>query len=484
MFKFKEIKGIIFAREGNGETSIKRKLLGHIPIIVGSSKLLSYIHSLMPEGFPIVFLGDGINESNSVIHLKKGKKEEIYGALLTLQIKLKLKPFKPIIQLGKSGIEDLKLMRGLPDLSRLRIFLKKPRENLVISFFPEYHGVYREALRAIEMLGTRVIKIREDPLQFLIKNPHIRPLFFFSINGTGIIGNTAFLDLLEIYQIPLVVWFVDHPIYLLKGKRLLPKDAFIFCWEKNYIKDLRNLGFEKVYYLPLATDPVIFKPSKREKAFEFTFVGTSLMDPIRRILKTIPKDLRKSIISAARKGAKRILEKYPIDDLWRSDDYFPHFETLSMWIGSRCKRVSILKEVSKMGNLTIFGDPDWKKLIPASKTFPPCSYYNKLPLIYSSTVINININNLQLKTAVNQRVFDCPSSGGFLLSEHSEDLDILFDGLFPSYRSLDELKELIDFYRNKPSAREKIVEKLRRIILEKHTYVNRLREIYMIMSSA
>jgi spore maturation protein CgeB len=80
-----------------------------------------------------------------------------------------------------------------------------------------------------------------------------------------------------------------------------------------------------------------------------------------------------------------------------------------------------------------------------------------------------------MASAVNQRVFDCPSAGGFLISDHQADLDHLFEpDEIVTYRSLDELGELIPRYLAEPAERMAVVERAQRRIAAHHTIRHRL----------
>jgi len=80
---------------------------------------------------------------------------------------------------------------------------------------------------------------------------------------------------------------------------------------------------------------------------------------------------------------------------------------------------------------------------------------------------------------VNQRVFDCPAAGGFLLTDAQGDIEDLFDpgNEVAAYRSWEECRDLLRFYRARPDARLEIVRAARRRVLSEHTYAHRLDRI-------
>ena len=87
--------------------------------------------------------------------------------------------------------------------------------------------------------------------------------------------------------------------------------------------------------------------------------------------------------------------------------------------------------------------------------------------------------SLQMKGAVNQRVFDVPLAGGFVLSDNQPDLSELFamGSEAVSYESLDDCREKIAFYLKNPDARERISSAARRRIQAEHLYLHRAKVI-------
>ena len=76
----------------------------------------------------------------------------------------------------------------------------------------------------------------------------------------------------------------------------------------------------------------------------------------------------------------------------------------------------------------IRGDAGWKGLVGgAFRLAPPLDYHKELPAFYNACTVNFNATNLQMGKAVNQRVFDVPACGAFLLTDHQESVEGLFE---------------------------------------------------------
>jgi spore maturation protein CgeB len=84
-----------------------------------------------------------------------------------------------------------------------------------------------------------------------------------------------------------------------------------------------------------------------------------------------------------------------------------------------------------------------------------------------------------MSRAVNQRVFDVPACGAFLLTDYQESLDELFEigKELVVYRHKDEIPEIVRYYLKNPEQRKTIAMKGRQRVLKEHTYKHRLNEL-------
>src|SRR4030065_1394699 len=96
--------------------------------------------------------------------------------------------------------------------------------------------------------------------------------------------------------------------------------------------------------------------------------------------------------------------------------------------------------------------------------------------MYGATTINFHARSMQMKAAVNQRVFDVPAAGGFLLTDFKEQLaEVLEPGKESvCYHHPEEIPDLVRFYLDHPEARRQIGERGRARVLAEHTYRHRL----------
>jgi spore maturation protein CgeB len=82
---------------------------------------------------------------------------------------------------------------------------------------------------------------------------------------------------------------------------------------------------------------------------------------------------------------------------------------------------------------------------------------------YSASKIVLNVNSwfTKKKHGINQRIFDVPACGAFLLTDYVEEIDAFFKAgeEIETYLSIDELTDKIRFYLNHDAVREEIAQR-------------------------
>jgi len=158
------------------------------------------------------------------------------------------------------------------------------------------------------------------------------------------------------------------------------------------------------------------------------------------------------------------------------------FETLLTWEATRQYRADCVRELMPFAPLLV-GDAGWKSIFRREKRpwflHPEVSYYDGLPFIYPFSDINFNCTSKQMKGAVNQRVFDVPATGGFVLTDWREQMDQLFepDREMVFYRTPQEIGELVHRYLKHPGDRKRVAKAGRRRVLGEHTWAHRVRTL-------
>ncbi len=366
----------------------------------------------------------------------------------------------------------------------------------------------REIERAIKRLGQRVEKVPirkgEDGevivSRLMKKILEFKPDFFLTINHLGFDEEGALTSFFKSIEMPAASWYVDSPNIIIRGfdKNVSPYIS-IFLWDKWYIKDMEAMGFEEVAYLPLATDEEVFMPMKlspldiKRYDADVGFVGNSMVKPTMEKLEKVSTELHPlvekmaQLLSSSRMPFDEVLKAIDEDELKRVKSLTVQerldLEAAILWSATLLYRLSCI-EALKDFNPCIHGDKDWKKLL--GNGYRPghsLNYYKELPVFYNACKVNLNATSLQMGQAVNQRVFDVPACGGFLLTDHQEALEELFEvgEEVITYKDKDEIPELVRFYLRNRDARKASARRGRQRVLREHTYKHRLKSIIQLM---
>lgn len=347
--------------------------------------------------------------------------------------------------------------------------------------------------REAEIAQSEFIK---DLLKILME---FKPDFILTVNHLGFDREGIVTDLLTTLKIPFASWYVDSPMLIIKHyERNLSPYCAIFLWDRDYVADMQALGFDKVHYLPLATDPNIFKPlpsvenPMASQKNEISFVGNSMINRVKKKMnrlgltaqnKGLIEEIGRAYARSACRNVSDLLDKNPYKENFlvrgMQDGRRVDFEALIMSQATlfyRLENIQCLKSFHPV----IRGDDGWFSLLNDSfQIGPELNYYYELNSFYNVSKINFNITSTQMRNAINQRVFDVPAAGRFLLTDYKKQLEELMDigKEVICYREKEEIPEGMKFYLAHDSLREKITERGRKRILEHHTYTHRVDEL-------
>ena len=160
-----------------------------------------------------------------------------------------------------------------------------------------------------------------------------------------------------------------------------------------------------------------------------------------------------------------------------TDEHKLSFEALITWVSTRSYRLSCVRELLPFRPL-IVGDKGWHELLGKGewRYLPSLDYYKDLPAFYPMSRVAFNCTSRQMKGAVNQRVFDVPACGGFVLTDYREQMEALFepDSEIVFYKSRSEIGPKLKRWLTDDAGREKITAAARKRIMAEHTYEHRL----------
>ncbi|MDR2579761.1 MAG: glycosyltransferase [Fibromonadaceae bacterium] len=350
------------------------------------------------------------------------------------------------------------------------------------------HFLQQEILNALKELQLPYIALPQESENPALLEALLMELFqkevphlVLSVNAKGIDSEGVLLNVCRRFSVPVHIWFVDdpRPIACLFSKEQC-ENIIAWTWERAYIPWLKEKGFAKAEWLPLAGDSLMFYPQKHKPIHDLIFTGSAMSgDFLDKIWKRVQYD-KTEALPIAQNAAFQVLtgsmsaEQIPgdtKDEAW--------FASYCIHLASAEKRRLCLEPLLELG-LKFAGDSQsWRAIFGNSiKSLPDIDYRKGLCSHYSQGNIHINITSCQMPSAVNQRVFDIPLCERFIISDAQSDLFELFpkDAICAA-NSPEEYAELAKFYLKNSSAKEEIIKRAREHILREHLYKERVRVV-------
>ena len=340
--------------------------------------------------------------------------------------------------------------------------------------------------RTVRVVAAGVLP-RDVVAELLTAVVDFLPDFILTINHSGMVRSGLFANLFSDLGVPLVSWFVDDPrTILMNDSAHASPGTLALTWESAYIPYFHDLGFTHVYHVPLAADTRFAGAPDPAPTIPGAFVGNSMIEFADRqrqrvsetpgLLDTVDAAFAQGRVTRERfaEGLAAILGDATVAPL--DEEARRHAEMYCFVEGTRRLRHELAERLCPEGML-VRGDELWRRSFPLAG--PAINYDRDLPAFYRSCAVNANTTSIQMAAAVNQRVFDAPAAGGFILTDNQADMQSLFEPGVESvtYDSFDECVDKFRYYRDHPSARIPIIEAAQKRIAAHHTYHHRLETI-------
>ena len=511
---------------------------GSLPVLLGAGTM-DYLQFVMEQSSGPVAVVDKedamleasgakdvlIRYKDRILFLNSSSVQQVLASLTAWQSENQGKPFLPLVipsylrldqEYYKTLNSSLKASSSYDFWARTkysRFKSEKPRLLLITSNY-FLMGEIIEACKRQEIphyflsLADQEMGTDDFVRNFLQAVIEFKPDFVFTINHLGLDREGVLMDLLARMELPLASWFVDNPhlILYLYGNLNSPYCS-IFTWDSDNIQSLKALGFNNVFYLPLATDSHRFSPGRSLPGFGFesrdiSFVGNSMVHKVAIRLEKIRardgsgplvdnyRDVATAFMNSSQSQVYPVLEQ-EFPELRQSFESLPgiearlDFETLITWEATRVYRRQCVEKILPFKPL-IAGDDGWKQTFRPDGSWhyhPELSYYADLPGFYPHSRINFNTTSAQMKGAVNQRVFDIPACGGFVITDYRKQIENLLE---PGteviyYQDEVEIGQLVKHYLSNDKERKKVSTRARKRILDQHTYDHRIKELCSVM---
>lgn len=386
---------------------------------------------------------------------------------------------------------------------KLSRFLRERRDRgprRRVFFLRQGFFLEEECLRAFRSLGFTVQGFRvgdswhSDLVSRLLTGlMEFLPDFVFCINHIGFDKSGWLTAFLRDSRLPAAVWYVDHPDFIIRAYPENVSDwVAVFVWDRHYLAGLQEMGFPWVTYLALAADTRLFRPYRHPPVDRFgshaaAFVGGTWTERVRQQLaRYAGQPATLAYIEAAAQNFQWSPHYRACVDL---AEIFPGFaelpvseqvnlEAAVLWRASQQDRLERVAALCQAG-VKVFGDPAWADYLPDPAAYGgSINYHRELPGFYQCVAANLNVTSLQMKNGLNQRVFDVPAAGGFLLTDYKEALWEMFEpDEVVTFRTIEEARDKLAYYLKYPETRRQAATRARERVISQHTYAHRLQVI-------
>lgn len=341
--------------------------------------------------------------------------------------------------------------------------------------------------------------IRDAFLRHMEKNSYDS---VFSLNYFPVISSIC-----EHFRTTYFSWCVDAPLIQLYHNSVYNSCNIIFSFDRATVMDLKKKGVQRIYHLPLSSDTKHFDSinyNTSEYSGSVSLVGSTYEE--RTFFKQISSHIS-PYLSGYFQAITDIAENLPginfleevilpeiKDELTRmlrleyDDSYIGSWEMLfaNSFLGTYVtynERLHILQELSEHFSVSLYTKSS-TELLPRVRNCGPVDYLTEMPIVFHNSAINLNMTVKTIKTGIPLRVFDVLGCRGFLISNYQEEIAELFeDGKdLVLYHSQEELIEKTGWYLKHDTERKKIAANGYKNVKENHTAMNRLLELFRVVS--
>ena len=337
---------------------------------------------------------------------------------------------------------------------------------------------------------------------------------FLSKNEVDIVYSYFFIprvsDICEANGIFYLSWTYDSIYIPFYNESIMNKHNITLAFDKLEAEGLRGLGAPNVFYMPLCANLtrigqlVISKEDEKKYASEVSFIGnlydTNNYNEVARYLddETLA-ELNGYLIKNTCKWdcvkewpvlSKRALEVY--DQLFKIDGWNDSEMPDELYFGvmiltrklAEMDRITILNTLAERYNVDFYTKSKNENIISKVNVHKSVDYNNEMSKIFYLSKINLNITLPSIRSGIPQRVFDVMGCGGFMLTNHQQELEELFTigKEIETFKSLPECIDKVEYYLNHEKQRQGIAINGYKAIREFHTINHRMQEIIKIVN--
>lgn len=319
-----------------------------------------------------------------------------------------------------------------------------------ILYYTWYENSKKDMVDTFETLGHKVIECnisfqsyeRDEIFEKQLKRMVLEMQcdLIFSFDFFPLIARVA-----EMLHKKYLSWIYDSPNYTLFSKTVRCDQNYIFIFDQAQCEVVRKLGAKKVHHLPLAVNAKRLNKQlgnlEQEVKYccDVSFVGSLYDQNLYDQICYLPEYLRgylEAIMAVQQKIygynlIPELLSDHIVKELNKyvnfgmSKDYMisderMYSDALNAKITSNT-RIHLLNEIAGKFNLNVYTASN-KKLISNATIKEPIDYYQKMPEVFRSSKINLNMTLRSIETGIPLRALDIMGAGGFLMSNYQEEL--------------------------------------------------------------
>jgi spore maturation protein CgeB len=306
------------------------------------------------------------------------------------------------------------------------------------------------------------------------------------------------------YHLKYIAWVWDSPLIFQFFNIVNLPFNYIFIFDKGLYQELKQLGVNTVYHMPLAAnvnrlDNLTFTAADYSVYnHDVSFVGSLYEN--RNHFDMIPylPDYLKGYFDAMMKAQMKIqgynfIKEMLTEDIIKEFSKFVTIKESKDYIGdmtslaadlffnakiTELERNHLLTLLSQKFPFTLYTDSKNVNL-PNAEVFGYADYYTVMPKIFRLSKININITLRTIRTGIPLRIFDVLGAGGFLITNYQSELNDYFelDKDLVCYESEEDLIQKVDYYLKHEEERKQIALNGYQKVKNNHTYEFTLNKI-------
>lgn len=313
-------------------------------------------------------------------------------------------------------------------------------------------------------------------------------------------------------KMPYLSWCYDSPLVLLYSRTIFNSCNFIFIFDSQMVMELKKLGVDNVYYLPMAVNISRLdglsanENAKKILDADVSFVGTmynekhNLYSRYEEKLDSYTRGYLEGIMQAQR----RIYGYYFLEELLTEDVMDHVLQAVPLQVNADelqsreyvYANYFLCRKMTSMDRAEIFSMLDarkeWKiKLYTPNPTpqythvqnMGSVQYAEEMPLVFRHSRINLNITLRSIQNGIPLRAMDIMGAGGFLLSNYQNDFSMHFEEgrHYVCYDGIEDMMQKISYYLQHDKERQEIAGNAYEEIKAKHTYERRLEELLSVI---